>query len=183
MVLIPKRKEKSPEELQADDAYRRWAGGFAVGVAWIGGIIATASYYQYIGFVETNPVTAAAFGEKGELSAFQYLIYTAMVTPFAGAIALTGTQFLLVRVPLGRFPTAICATLAQLIALATYAIARQWVQNLEVAQVAPITQFAENTQLEPIYTSPLVVFLVLFVLGALVIAWMIRQMAIAPKST
>jgi hypothetical protein len=178
MVLIPKRKEKTPEELQADDAYRRWAGGFAVVVAWVGGIIAAASYYQYIGFVETNPTTAASFGgERNQV--FPYLIHAAIFAPFLGAIALTGAKLF----RMGRFTTAIFATLAQLVALATFAIARQWIQNLEVAQVAPITKFTENTQLEPIYTSPLVVFLVLFVLGALVIAWMIRQMAIAPKST
>ena len=177
MVLIPKRKEKSPVELQADDNYRRWAGGFAVVVAWIGGIVAAACYYQYIGFVKTNPITATGFEQSGN-QVFQYLLYAAMFTPFLGAVALTCAKLF----RLGRFTTAIGATLCQLLALATFAIARQWVQNLEISQVVPVSQFAENTQLEPIYTSPLVVFLVLFVLGAMVIAWMVRQMAIAPKS-
>ena len=177
MVLIPKRKEKTSEELQADDAYRRWAGSFAVVVAWIGGAVAVACFYQYIGCVQSAPATAACFGEEGNQK-FQYLIYAAMFAPFLAAIGLTCAK--LFRT--GRFVTVIGITLCQLVALATFAIARQWIQNLEISQVTPITQFAENTQLEPIYTSPLVVFLVLFVLGALVIAWMIRQMAIAPNA-
>ena len=178
MVLIPKRKEEMPKELQADDDYRRWAGWFAVFVAWIGGAIAAACFFQYIGIVKTNPVTAGYFGD-GASPEFQYLLYAAMFAPFLGAVCLTGAK--LFRT--GRFITAIGTTLCQLVALATFAIARQWIQNIEISQVVPITQLAENTQLEPIYTSPLVVFLVLFVIGALVVAWMIRQMTIAPKAT
>jgi len=177
MVLIPKRKEKTPEELQADDAYRRWAGWFAVSVAWIGGAIAAACFYQYRGFVESNPATSGMFGEGGN-QIFPLLINAAAFTPFLGAVVLTGTK--LFRT--GRFVTAIGALLCQVVALATFAITRQWIQNLEVSQVVPIMEFKENTQLEPVYTSPLIVFLVLFVIGASIIAWMIRQMAIAPNS-
>jgi len=178
MILIPKRKEKTPDELQADDSYRRWAGWFAMFVAWIGGAIAAACYCHYRGFVESNPATAGMFGEGGD-QIFPLLIHTALFTPFLGALALTGAK--LFRT--GRFITAIGVTLCQVVALATFAIARQWIQNLEVSQVVPIKEFAENTQWEPIYTSPLIVFLVLFVIGALVIAWMIRQMASAPKAS
>ena len=176
MILIPKRKEKTLEELQDDEAYRRWAVSFAVLVAWIGGIIAAACYYQYIGFLKTNPATAAYFGGAGRPE-FQYLIYAAMLAPFLGAVALTGAK--LCRT--GRFVTVIGVTLCQLVALATFAVARQWVQNLEVSQIVSFAQFTENTQLKPIFTSPLVVFLVFFVLGTLVIAWLIRQMAGAAK--
>ena len=176
MVLIPKRKEKSPEELLADDNYRRWAGTFAVVIAWLGGAIAAVCFYQYTGFVKTNPVTAIMYGDDAAPT-FQYVLYAAIFTPFLAALALTGVKLL----RLGRFTAAIAATLAQVVALATFAITRQWVQNIEVSQIVPVTELAENTQLAPIYTSPVVVFLVLFVIGATVIAWMIRQMAIAPK--
>lgn len=175
MVLIPKRKEKTPEELQADDEYRRWAGWFAVFVAWIGGAVAATCFYQYKGYVQTNP---GMFGEEGGYQIFLFLINAAIFTPFLAAVVLTGAK--LFRT--GRFITAIGITLCQLVAVATFAIVRQWVQNIEVSQVVPIMELKENTQLEPIYTSPLAVFLVLFVLGAMVIAWMIRQMAIALKS-
>lgn len=176
MVLIPKRKEKSSEELQADDNYRRWAGTFAVIVAWLGGAVAAACFYQYTGFVKSNPVTAVMFAE-GSAPTFRYVLYAATLTPFLAAVALTGAKLF----RFGRFLTAIVVTLFQLVALATFAIARQWIQNIEVSQIVPVAELTENTQLTPIHTSPVIVFLVLFLLGALVIAWMIRQMAIAPK--
>ncbi len=176
-LLIPRRKEKSVDELKADDDYRRWAGGFAVIIAWLGGAIAAACWYKYTGFVETNPATAAMFGEGGRPE-FQYLLYGAMFAPFLGAIGLTFVKLF----RFGRFVTATVVTLCQLVALATFAVARQWVQNIEVSQIVPIAKLVENTQMSPIYTSPVVIFLVLFVLGALVIAWMIRQMVAAPKA-
>ena len=178
MVLIPKRREKSPEELQADENYRCWAGAFAMLVAWIGGIIAAACFYQYIGFVKSNPVTATMFTD-GVDPMFRYVLYSAMFAPFLAAVSLTAAKLF----RLGRFSAAITVTLCQLVALSTFAIARQWVQNIEISQIVPVSHFVENTQLTPIYTSPVIVFLVLFAIGAVVIGWMIRQMAIAPKPT
>ena len=176
MVLIPKRREKSPEELQADENYRRWVGTFAMFVAWIGGAIAAVCFYHYLGFVKSSTVTATMFAEDAA-PMFRYVLYAAMFAPFLAAVVLTVAKLF----RFGRFLAAIIVTLCQLVALSTFAIARQWVQNIEISQIMPVTQLAENTQLTPIYTSPVIVFLVLFVIGAVVIAWMIRQMAIAPK--
>ena len=176
-VLIPKRREKSPEELQADDDYRRWAGTFATLVAWLGGAIAAACFYHCTGFVKSNPVTAVMFADD-TAHTFRYVLYAAMFAPFLAAVALSVAKLL----RLGRFSTAITVALCQLVALSTFAIARQWVQNIEISQIVPVVQLKENTQLTSIYTSPVVVFLVLFMIGAVVIAWMIRQMAIAPKA-
>ena len=147
-------------------------------VAWLGGAIAAVCFYHYMGFVKSNPVTETMFAEDAAPT-FRYVLYAAMFAPFLAAISLTVAKLL----RLGRFPAAIIVTLCQLVTLSTFAIARQWVQNIEISQIAPVTQLAENTQLTPIYTSPVIVFLVLFVIGVLVIAWMIRQMAIAPKPT
>ena len=179
MVLIPKRKEKTPEELQADDGYRRWAGGFAVIIAWAGATIAAVCFYHYIGFVKINPVFTGFFEESGSPEFFAYLLYANMLAPFLGAIFLTCAKLF----RQGRLTTAAGATLCQLIVLAIYAFVRQIIQNLETAQVLSTIGLKENPQPEPIYTSPLVIFLALFVLGTLVIAWMIRQMTIVPKSS
>ena len=176
MVLIPKRKEDMLEESQANDNYRHWAGTFAMIIAWLGGAIATISFYQYVDFVKTNPATAAIFAEDAA-PLFRQLLGMAMVTPFLAAVVLTIAKLL----RFGRYVTVITVALVQMLALATFAIVRQWVQNVETSQIVPIAKLSENTQLTPIYTSPLVVFLVLFVVGAIVIGWMIRQMVIASK--
>jgi len=177
MILIPKRKEKSPEELQNDDDYRRWAGSFALIIAWIGGAIAVVCFFLYRCCIHDMMFTIMS--DKGRhpiFVAYPFWISVATLTPFLGAVAITCAK--LFRT--GRFVTAIGISLCQLLALTTFAIARQCVQNLEIPEVH---DFAENTQLEPIYTSPLVVFLVVFTIGALVVTWMIRQMAIAPAPT
>ena len=66
--------------------------------------------------------------------------------------------------------------LAQLGALGLHAISRQTVQNLELAPYLPIGAEPVNMQL-----SPLVLFLVLFVLGIGVIVWMVAQVVKAAR--
>lgn len=72
--------------------------------------------------------------------------------------------------PPGRGLAALLA-LGQLLVIALNATSRQVVQNLELRQF-----FAVSQQPEAVQWSPLIVFLVLFVLGAGVVGWMLWQL-------
>lgn len=65
---------------------------------------------------------------------------------------------------------AITAALVQLLALGGNAAARQWVQNMELAPY--LDAAAEPVRVE---WSPLILFLVLFVIGLAVVAWIVAQ--------
>ncbi|MDR1493083.1 MAG: hypothetical protein LBT05_10225 [Planctomycetaceae bacterium] len=171
-ILIPKRSDQSAEDLQKDDQYRRWAGWFALVVALAGGAISAACYDKYLGYVAENSFAASLLKPK---TTSCYILYAALFTPFLAAIAIFATKIFRLR----RYLTAFGVALFQLVALATFAVSRQWIQNVEVSQVIPIAQLKENTQFFPIYTSPLIAFLVFFVIGAIVIGWMIRQIVLA----
>ncbi|MDR1383247.1 MAG: hypothetical protein LBJ67_05285 [Planctomycetaceae bacterium] len=173
-VLIPKRFEQSTEDLQEDNQYRRWAGWFAFITALAGGVISAACYDKYLSYIAANSVTMSLL--KPETTSY-YVLYAALFTPFLAAIAIVATKIF----RLGCYLTAFSVALFQLIALTTFAISRQWIQNVEVSQVVPISQLKENVQIVPIYTSPLIAFLVFFIIGAFAVGWMLRQIILASK--
>ena len=92
---------------------------------------------------------------------------------FGGVVA-SGllTIFLLLMVRLTNNTTFLitAATIVQICILATFAIMRQIGQNTGVASYVDVTKIPTAVQ-----WSPLIAFLVCFVLGLLVIAWMVRQ--------
>ncbi|MCL2347821.1 MAG: hypothetical protein FWC50_06110 [Planctomycetaceae bacterium] len=170
-ALIPNRKELTDEQRQADKKYRIWAGWFAILVAILGGAVAVGCFDKYTVLVRTNPVTAHLFNEGSPT--FYYLWQgtgLAMFLPFVGLLLVKMFRF-------GPVLTVLGITLCQLAAIAAFAVSRQWVQNAEISQIVQINNIPENVQL-----SPLIAFLVLFVIGALVVVWMLRQVAIAPPA-
>lgn len=87
----------------------------------------------------------------------------------AGLPALTWALLVLQRRGIAR-TGAVAAALVQFLALGANAIARQWVQNSELAPYLDVT--AEPVMMQ---WSPLVLFLVLFVLGLGIVGWMIAK--------
>ncbi|MCS7274217.1 MAG: hypothetical protein NZ610_02265, partial [Candidatus Bipolaricaulota bacterium] len=73
---------------------------------------------------------------------------------------------------------ALLTALAQFGVLGLNAISRQIVQNIELSQFLDVTAEPVNLQL-----SPLIVFLVLFVLGLGVVAWMVLKVLAAERTT
>jgi hypothetical protein len=139
------------------EAYRRWASGFALrlyalGIAWYA---ATASWYV---FGTWGPdVREMMFG--GGLVILTVLTAVAPALPWlAIAAQRAGATSAL----------AIVTGLLQVVVLALNAISRQVVQNAELRRVLDVT--AERLQIQ---WSPLVLFLLLFVAGLGVVAWMV----------
>ncbi|HXF82384.1 MAG TPA: hypothetical protein VNN19_06510 [bacterium] len=95
--------------------------------------------------------------------------------PAAGLPAITWLLIVLQRGEIAR-PLAVAAALVQFAALGANAAARQWLQNRELARYLDLA--AEPVRLE---WSPLLLFLVLFVLGLVVVAWIASQMMAAVR--
>ncbi len=145
--------------------YRAWAGNFAlqlytVGLIWFA---LMGAWYTF----GTWPTEVRA-----RLFASPWIILTALT-----ALA-PGVPWLLILFQRRQVTQtlAILTGLAQFGVLALNAISRQVVQNLELSKFLDVTAEPVNLQL-----SPLVVFLILFIAGLGVVAWMI--MSIKPKTT
>ncbi len=91
-----------------------------------------------------------------------------------------GLAWLFMLIGRGNAPSRWSATLvgaAQFGTLALNAVSRQVVQSIELLPGLDPTRETVNTQ-----WSPLILFLVLFVLGGALIAWMVRQAVTAPRA-
>jgi hypothetical protein len=95
--------------------------------------------------------------------------------PAAALPAMTWLLILLQRAGITR-PLAAVAALVQFAALGANAAARQWLQNMELARYLDVA--AEPVRLE---WSPLLLFLALFILGLVVVAWIAAQMIAAGR--
>lgn len=144
-----------------DSAYRRWASQFAFKVSAVGVVWTIIFGSIYLGLLWKPDVRELMFampllpltlliGAVPTLPAiWLFLKRNEEVTPALGAIALG----------------------VQSIVLLMNAIGRQIVQNIEAGRLVDIFQIKEAVQ-----WSPLIAFLVTFVFGLVVIAWMIAQL-------
>ena len=66
----------------------------------------------------------------------------------------------------------ITAMIAQFIVITFNAISRQWVQNTELLRYSDVSKLAVNTQ-----WSPMIAFLILFVIGLGVVGWMLTRIS------
>ncbi len=145
--------------------YKEWALSFALKL-YTGGLIAvaiTGSLYIFI----TLPAEVRA-----QLLAMPLLILTGL-TAVGG-----GLPWLIIVSSQKRFNRgmALLVGLTQFGVLGLHAISRQVVQNLELAPYIDVTAEPVNLQL-----SPMIVFLVLFVIGIAVVVWMIAQVVRAHR--
>lgn len=141
-------------------AYRNWAARFAfrlysLGLVWFGVMGA----WYLLG--TTDP---AVLNTAVSQPVVLILLAAAAVSP--GAVWLLA--YLQRDVVIGRLAT--LAGVAQFMVLAFNAISRQWVQNAEISQFLLLGQEQVNMQ-----WSPLILFLLLFVVGVAVVAWMVWQ--------
>ncbi len=70
------------------------------------------------------------------------------------------------------------AAIAQFVVITLNAISRQWVQNTELLRYSDVSKLAVNTQ-----WSPMILFLILFVIGIAVVGWMISKIIAVEKQT
>lgn len=151
-------RRESPE-------YKRWAAGFAftlytVGLVWFA---AMGSWYVF----GTWPADA-----RVQMLSMPLGILTALT-----ALG-PGLPWLLLLAQRRRITQtlAVLTALAQFGLLGLNAISRQILQNIELSKFFDVTAEPVNLQL-----SPLIVFLVLFVLGLGVVAWMIAKVLQAER--
>jgi hypothetical protein len=149
-------------------AYIQWSGGFAALLYTIGLAIFAVMGSWYIFGALPRPILDQAMGS----------------TPLALLFALTalspGLPWLLTLAQRrGTSRRLILATaLAQVLVLALNAVSRQWVQNAGLARFVEVGTEPVNLQ-----ASPLVIFLVLFVLGLGVVFWMISTVIAVERQT
>jgi len=145
--------------------YRRWATRCALIISTLGNawVALMGSWYFFIAL----PIEIRA--AQLQLPMLVLTLLTAAGTGLPWLLMLLAQRGISRR--LGLF-----TGLAQLGALGLHAISRQTVQNLELAPYLPIGAEPVNVQ-----WSPLVLFLVLFVLGIGVIVWMVAQVVKAAR--
>jgi len=150
------------------DAYRYWAGRFAAKLAILGAFWFAAAGSWYVFGTWSDGLHETMF-------AWPTLVLT-VVTALAPGLSVL-LLLLLTRREITR-PAAAVIGAAQLGSLAVNAISRQVVQDIRVGGfLDPARRTAE------VQWSPLLAFLALFVLGALVILWMVVQVVKATKTT
>ncbi len=150
-----------------DEAYRRWAPGFALKLAAVGFVwFAVAGSWYVFG---TWPKEIASTMWSAPWIVFTILAAATPILPLAVLIVRRGKPADVVGA-LAVFGT-------QVVALASNGIARQIVQNLEIAPLAEVWK-----QQTAVQWSPLVAFLAAFVFGACVVAWLLRQVLTAASA-
>jgi len=149
------RKRETTEE------YRSWAGKFAfvifnIGLVWF---VATGSWYI---FGALDPFTVGKLKSDGLM---QVIFAATALSPGLSwlALLLGGRRHVNHR-------TALAAAGAQFVVISLNAVSRQWVQNTEISKYRDIA--AEPVKIQ---WSPMILFLVLFVVGLAIVGWMISK--------
>ena len=145
--------------------YRAWAAGFALKLSTIGLIwfAVMGSWYAF----GTWPADA-----REQMFSMPLMILTGLTALGPG---LPWLLILLQRRQITR-TLAILTGLVQFGVLGLNAVSRQVLQNIELSEFLDVTAEPVNLQL-----SPLIVFLVLFVAGLGVVAWMIQKVLQAER--
>jgi hypothetical protein len=147
------------------ETYRAWARKFALGVSTVGVVwFGSAGSWYFFGTLAAD---------------IRSLLLASPLMILTGLTALSpGLPWLLTVLGLQREGKglALLTALAQYGVLALNAVSRQIVQNAELAPAVDVTAQPVNLQL-----SPMIVFLVLFVVGLGVVYWMVTQAVAAAR--
>jgi hypothetical protein len=145
--------------------YKRWAPGFALRVATLGlaWFAVTGSWYIFV---------ALRADVRGLMLGAPVVLLTAATALGPG---LPWLSIFAQRLGLTR-RLALLTALAQFLVLALNAVSRQVVQNAEIGTFLDVSAAPVHLQL-----SPLIVFLVLFVIGLAVVGWMVSQVTTASR--
>jgi len=147
------------------ERYKKWAQGFALKLYTVGALwfAVTGSWYVF-GTWQQDILNLMFSGPM------------LVLTVLTAVIPAVPWLFILAQREGARWGLALATGVAQFAVLACNAVSRQVVQNAELARFADVTSQPVKMQL-----SPLVLFLVLFVLGLGVIIWMVRRVVVEPR--
>ncbi len=155
---------KSPGE--KEDAYRKWTISFGARISWIGLIFSSGAFSYYFWLLDGNEGTKFLFQFP-----WCFLPIFVILLPLVPAVLLT--QF-------GRGDRVRPLILTGLFfgevgLLGSFVVVRQLIQNAEVGRFLRVDLLPVSVN-----WSPLLAFLGVFVLGAGVIYWIVRQVALCP---
>lgn len=152
----------------ANVAYRRWAARFAACLATIG--VAALGTVQYVRYGLKS--IAAASGNRPDALYWDYPFFE--YVPYLALLLLVLLFVIAIRGDYGgKLLTAVIAVYTVLLAI--FGIIRQIGQHDSIVHAAQMADLTEKTQ-----WTPILLFLVTFVLGVLCIAWIVRQLVLAP---
>ncbi|MGQ9504446.1 MAG: hypothetical protein ACUVQG_11050 [Thermogutta sp.] len=147
--------------------YRRWLAQFCLVIGIIGAVVYAGAGTGYV------------FGNWPQ-NVFSYMWsgWRLPLTLLTGASpALVVLALLWTKIHGISRGNALVASLAQLIVLATNAVSRQLVQNLELTPLVSISQLTAKPD-----WGPMAMFLVSFGVGVVIVGWMLRQVLQAERS-
>ncbi len=148
------------KKTSTSDEYKMWAVKFAFGFFTLGMIWFAAMGGWYI------------FGTMDKFTLHRVGGTPLMIVIFLlTAISPTAPWFtMLLMRKRAKKSLAIIAVITQFVVVTLNAVSRQWVQNTELLRYSDVSKLAVNTQ-----WSPMILFLVLFVIGLAVVGWMISK--------
>lgn len=160
------RKTDDKNQTDFDNSYRHWVKWFATIFAFVGSAVLAFVFCKYLDLLKTAPET----GEWLRSQPGFVLSLAVLIVPLLTAVLmlLTGKSC----------KSTLIIFLVQFVGIAVFAVFRQWIQNLEVSRVLDVAKIPVNTQWDT-----MIPFLVTFVIGALIIVWMIRQLAVLPAAS
>lgn len=159
--LIRKTEDKNQTDL--DNSYRQWVKWFATFFAFVGSALLIFVFWKYLALLKSAPDT----GEWLQTQIGSILGIAVMAVPALVAILMLFSG--------KSCKSSFLIFLLQFVGVAVFAVFRQFIQNVEVSRIVDVTQIPIKTQWDTV-----IPFLASFVIGALIIVWMVRQMAILP---
>ena len=148
---------------EKEDAYRKWTISYAARISWIGLILSVGAFGYYFWLLD---------GDEGMKFLFQFpwCIFPILVILFPLVPAVFLAQLSRSNRIRPLFLTGLI--FGEIGLLGCFVVTRQLIQNAQVGQFLQVELLPVAVQ-----WSPLIVFLVVFVLGTCVIAWIVRQIA------
>jgi len=150
---------KAPGE--KEDAYRKWTISYGVRISWIGLILSASAFSYYFWLLD---------GDEGLKFLFQFpwclFPIFVILLPLVPAVLLTQS----LRSNRVRPLFLAGLLLGEVGLLGCFVAVRQLIQNAQIGRFVQVDLLPVAVQ-----WSPLIAFLVVFVLGACVIAWIVRQ--------
>lgn len=166
-------KAKSDE----DTAYRNWTLKFAALLGIIGAVAFSLVFLEYLGMLlpkfneHGKTIPGLWYDVKYEVGTFWIFAL------FMSLAAAVGSVFLVMSGKKSRLGSLILMIGSYLVFMVSFVVIRQTIQNVKISKYVKLNEIPVDVQ-----WSPLIVFLIVFVLGAAVIAWMVRQIYICEKS-
>ena len=154
---------KTTDGKEKDDVYRRWTISYGARISWIGLIFSASAFSYYFWLLDGDE-------EMKFLFQFPCCLFTIFVIllPLVPAVLLTQSA----RSNSVRPLFLAGLILGEIGLLGSFVTVRQLIQNAQIGRLVQVELLAVAVQ-----WGPLIAFLVIFVLGACVIAWIIRQIA------